>query len=54
MRGIEVDKGLNTLKNGCVERGTILRRDMVGVRKNIVLFEKVIGKLKEFDGGFGL
>ena len=32
MRGIEVDKGLVALEKNCVERDTLLRRDMVRIR----------------------
>ena len=47
MRGIDVDKGLNTLENGCAERGVFLRRNMVRVRRkeSSISFEKGGGQL---------
>ncbi len=37
MRGIEVDKGLNTLDMACAERGAFLRRYMMRIKGNAVL-----------------
>lgn len=47
MRGIDVDKDLNPLENGCAERGAFLRRYMVRVRgkKSSISFEKGSGQL---------
>ena len=47
MRGIDVDKGLNTLENDCAERGAILRRNMVRVRRKEsgISFEKGSGQV---------
>ena len=38
MRGIDVDKGLNTLENGCAERGAFLRRYMVRLEERSLVF----------------
>ena len=55
MRGIDVDKGLNTLENGCAERGAFLRRNMVRIRrkKSSVSLQRRSWSIMELRAVFG-